>query len=311
MSLAPKIAQLGDVGLDLDGEDVVLTDEDTNDLRIQEFPTTNSVVELLSGVDDDISIVELPSEKGDFTVSEEELHSEPLILTLDLVPGGADQDEIELQVEESDDVEITDDPWAWTVKGFLQWLSKKMQGVPSHSGRDTVGLERAIAYLEQLNREISRAVRADLNNEIAIDAVEKARDEIKRGIDRLEDRLDKINNSKYPKSKKKTKKAEFDPSLVKEGKATHVGGIVVSVPLFISYLARVMINGMVSGGHDIEDMFKKLDKKFKLTDREKAELMQLLMDMNYPVRRDRGFLFDEEMDFRSSDNFDFGANYDA
>lgn len=327
MSLAPKTAQLGDVGYDLDGEDVFVhqkspLEEDQNELRM--LPNNSSIMELLGPPDHDDrddydghdSEIEL-EEEATLTLTDTDGDGDKeLVLTLPHVPGGLDQEEIEeaeLEVEEPKDIEISDDPWGWSVKAFLPWLSKKMQGIPSHSGRDTAGLERAIAYLERLDREISKAVRLDLDNEIAIDALEKARDEIQRGIERLEDRLEKVKSSKYPGKKKKLKKAAEanEEGLVKEGKATHVGGIVVSVPLFISYLARVLINGTVSAGHDIEDMFKKLDKKFKLTDREKAELMQLLSDMNYPVRRDRGFLVDEEIDTTSSDNFDWAANYPA
>lgn len=245
-----------------------------------------------------------------------------LVLTLDKIPGGLDQEDIveesALEVDEEDNVEVSDDPWDWggVAKNFLPWLSKMMQNIPMHSGKDTAGLERAIAFLEAVDREISRAVRIDLNNEIAIDAVEKARDEIQRGMERLEDRLEQVKSSKYPKknkNKRNKKKSDFEQEgLVKEAqKATHVGGIVVTVPLFTSFLARTCINGMVSAGHDIEDMFTKLAKKYKLTDRERAELVQLLSDMNYPVRRDRGISLDDETDTSSSDNFDWPANYHA
>lgn len=257
---------------------------------------------------------------------EEHVHTPQIVvnepeyeLKLDKVPGGIDQDDIVVEEPESiavedEDVEVNDDPWSWTTKSFIPWLSKMMKSVPTHSGKDTAGLERAISYLEAVDREISKAVRMDLNNDIAIDSVEKARDEIQNGLERLQDRLDKVKSSKYPKRDKGKKKKgdEEQDGIVKEAqKATHVGGIVVTVPLLISGLARVCINGMVSAGHDIEDMFKKLAKKYDLTAREKFELVQLLQDMNYPVRRDRGLLLDEEFDARSSDNYDYAANYQA
>lgn len=68
---------------------------------------------------------------------------------------------------------------------------------------------------------------------------------------------------------------------------------------------------MVSAGHDIEDLFSRQVKKYKLNDREQAETMQLLADMGYPLRQDRGFLLDEDVDTRSSDNFDWSASYKA
>jgi hypothetical protein len=265
-------------------------------------------------------VIEEPEEEDDISLEIEEPEAE-LVLTLDKIPGGLDQDEIveepeELEVEEPEEVKVSDDPWDWggSAKNFLPWLSKMMQGIPVHSGRDTAGLERAIAYLEAVDREISRAVRIDLNNEIAIDSVEKARDEIQRGLERLEERLEKVKSSKYPKKGKKGKKkadAEQEGLIKEAQKATHVGGIVITVPLFTSYLARVCINGMVSAGHDIEDMFTKLAKRYKLSEREQAELVQLLSDMNYPLRRDRGIPLDEEIDTSSSDNFDWAQNFRA
>lgn len=264
-------------------------------------------------------VIEEEPEKEETVVLEVEEPEKELVLTLDKIPGGLHQDELveepeTLEVEEPEEVVVNDDPWDWggVAKNFLPWLSKMMQSIPVHSGKDTAGLERAIAYLEAVDREISRAVRTDLNNEITIDSVEKARDEIQRGLERLEERLDKVKTSKYPKKGKKNKKKASDEQdvLIKEAqKATHVGGIVITVPLFTSYLARVCINGMVSAGHDIEDMFTKLAKRYKLSEREQAELVQLLSDMNYPLRRDRGIPLDEETDTSSSDNFDWAANY--
>ncbi len=286
---------------------------DNNELRMPEnhlhFP-----IELMEELE-----VEEPEEEDDISLEVGEPETE-LILTLDKIPGGLDQNEIveepELEVEEPEEVKVSDDPWDWggSAKNFLPWLSKMMQGIPVHSGRDTAGLERAIAYLEAVDREISKAVRTDLNNEIAIDSVEKARDEIQRGLERLEERLDKVKSSKYPKKGKRGKKKSDieQEGLIKEAqKATHVGGIVITVPLFTSYLARVCINGMVSAGHDIEDMFAKLAKRYKLSEREQAELVQLLSDMNYPLRRDRGIPLDEEIDTSSSDNFDWAQNFSA
>ena len=239
-----------------------------------------------------------------------------LCFELSNVPGGLFQDELEepaeLEVEEEEEIEIVDDPWGWQVSDFLKWLSGKMQGVPQHSGRDSVGLERAIAYLEAIDKEISKAVRSDINGEIDISGVEKARDELYKGLERLQDRLDKIQSNKHPKRKKKKKKADdlHVGDMLKEAtKATHVGGIVVTVPLLISSIARTCLNSMISAGKDIEDVFDKLSKKYELTPREEMETMQLLADMGYPMRRPRGYHRDEEIDYTSTDNFDWAQNF--
>ncbi|HVY53569.1 MAG TPA: hypothetical protein VHA13_03525, partial [Gammaproteobacteria bacterium] len=176
-----------------------------------------------------------------------------------------------------------------------------------HSGYDTAGLERAVSYLEKLDIEISKAMRMDLDGELDANKIEEVRAQIDNGISRLHDRLDKVKKSKKTKRKKS---GEASHELVKEGqKITGVQGIYVTVPLLISRIARVCINGMVSAGHDIEDIYKQQVKKYKLNEREQAEVMQLLSDMGYAIRQDRGYMPDEDIDIASSDNFDWAANY--
>lgn len=258
--------------------------------------------------------------KGEVTIEvgdEDPIHEE-FSFKLPAVPGGDDQEEIEepadLEVAEDDDqVEVVSDPNKWTVDTFMEYLRNKWTNLPRHSGRDTTGLERVIAVLEALDREISKAVRMDTDGKLDIGVLEGIRDEIHDGIKRSKERLDKIQTTKYP-SKIKKKKADVDgeSELVKEAqKATHVGGIMITVPLLISSLARSCINGMVSAGHDIEDIFRKVSKEYDLSKREKLELIQLLSDMNYPVRRDLGMPLDKEIDTTSSDNVNWSAQYNA
>ena len=297
MSLA-KSAQINYDGMSVPVESLSLDD---NYLEVDSDDFASS--------DDELSLVN------------EEIHVDEagpeFIFELSAVPGGDYQDELEepsaIEVED-EEIEVESDPWKWNVASFLQWLQSKMTGIPRHSGRDSAGLERAMAYLEQLDREISRAVRSDLNNEIAIDAVEKARDEIHKGLERLQDRLDKVLNSKYPKrkgNKKKKKKAvDYRDELVKEGsKGAYYGKIVVTVPILISGIARACVNSMVSAGKDIEDEFQKLAKQYKLDSREEFMLYQALSDMGYHVRRPRGTELGDEVDYTSTENTGWNANY--
>jgi hypothetical protein len=244
--------------------------------------------------------------------------TEEFTFELPKIPGGEFQEEIdepaEILVEEPEDViEVEQDPWKWTLGGFLNWLQSMMTNIPGHSGRDTVGIERAIAYMEALDREISRACRSDLKGELPINLLAKARDNINDGIERLNERLEEIKSTKYPKrkgkGKGKGKKAESEEGLVKE--AQKAAKFTVVVPLFISSMARTCINSMVSAGKDIEDCFFKIVKSYDLTKREQAELVQLLSDMGYPMRRPRGHDLDEEIDYTSTDNLDWSAQYPA
>lgn len=244
-----------------------------------------------------------------------------LIFDMENVPGALHQEDIqsEIEVEEpEEDIEVEErDPWDWQSQGlgkFLPWIHEKMHNVPGHSGYDTTGLERAIAYFEVLDKEMSKAMRMDFKNEIDVAKAEEAREQIENGLERMVDRLEKVKTTKYKRHAKKgknKKKAEADDSLVKTSqKITGVEGrIHVTVPLFISGLARVCINGMVSAGHDLEDLFHKMSKQYNLDDRQKFELVTLISDMGYVVRRDRGSKLDSEFKYYSSDNADWSAQY--
>ena len=258
---------------------------------------------------------------------EKDEHPDPkeLIFVLPDIPGaeGEPMDEVfmgpigedEGEAEETEVESEPADPWDWMKQGgpgkFLHWLHSMMTNVPRHTGRDTTGLEKAISYFEALDKEITKAMRVDFHNEIDSAKAEEARAQIEDGLERLLDRLERVRVTKYKRHAKKNKKKAEEQTgmLVKEAKHTHVGGIVVTVPLLISRLARICINGMVNAGHDIENSFKKLSEKYDLTKREQAELLQLLDDMGYPVRRDRGYDIDDDVDITSSDNYDWAANY--
>ncbi len=200
--------------------------------------------------------------------------------------------------------------WDWESKGatgFIAWVKERLHDVPKHSGYDTAGLERAVAYLEKLDNEISRAMRLDLDGELDADKIEEVRSKIDDGIERLYARLDKVK--KKGKGKKR-KKAEEQIELIKQAqKMPSVSGIVITVPLYVSAIVRTCINGMVSGGHDVEDMFEKLAKKYKLTERETMECIVHFQDMGLTVRRDRGLFPEEDFDQTSADNFDFPAQW--
>jgi hypothetical protein len=207
-----------------------------------------------------------------------------------------------------------DPKWDWEAHGptgFITWVKSRCDDVPKHSGYDSAGLERAVAYLERLDGEISRAMRMDLDGELDANQIEKTRAMIDEGISRLHDRLDKVKKVKKSKrTKKKTASEETNDLLIKEAqKITGVSGVMIVADLLTSRIARVCINGMVSAGHDIEDLYARQVKEYGLNKREQACVMQLLTDMGYPLRQDRGFMPDEEIDLASSDNMDWAANY--
>ncbi len=235
-------------------------------------------------------------------------------------PGTKDPEPVIEVIEESDKKDEqkaeadpkTNDKWNWSAHGptgFIAWVKSRCDDVPKHSGYDSAGIERAVAYLDRLDTEVSKAMRLDSDGELDANQIKKVRAVIDNGIERLQDRLDKVKSSK---KKSRKKKGEFETGLVKEGqKITGVQGIFVTVPLLISRVARVCINGQVSAGHNIEDTFHDQVKKYKLTEREQAETIQLLDDMGYTIRWDRGYTQDETIDVTSVDNYDWMPNYQS
>lgn len=254
--------------------------------------------------------------------------SPDMMFMLDPVPGAPNASEIVIQPEEESEEEIVispdgsvgvdeDDVWNWQKggpSGFIQWLKKMFDGVPQHSGYDSTGLEKAIAYFEAIDKEITKAMRQDFKNEIDSASAERAREQVENAIERLIERLEKVRMDKFKRHKKKNEKKKksslTEEAMIKEAsRGARINGIVITVPLLISSIARVCINGMVSGGHDIEDMFEKQAKEYNLDKREKVELAQLLDDMGYFMHVDRGYPPGTPVDTTRSDNYDWGANY--
>lgn len=239
-----------------------------------------------------------------------------ITFVLDEVPGAPDAKEIVVtqDPEDEDLVEViidgeSVDKWKWEPKSFLVWLKNMFDNVPSHSGHDSTGLEKAVSYFEALDREITKAMRSDYKNEIDNAQAEKAREQIENGIERLVERLKQVNTSKY-KRKAKKKASDDSEGLVKEAqKATRINGITITVPLLISRIARVCINGTVSAGHDIEDMFERQATEYNLDKRERAELSQLISDMGYSMIQDRGYPVGENVDMASGKGFDWATAY--
>lgn len=270
--------------------------------------------------DDVISLVLMGDEDNEPTA--EHNHEEPeseqeIIFVLDEVPGAPEAGEVTVSINE-DKEEVKEeavpevDSWKWQHNSFLPWLSKMLSGVPKHSGYETTGLEKAISYFEVLDREITKAMRTDYKNEIDSAKAEQAREQIENGLERLIERLEKVRTSKYKRHAKKSRAWSEELGFVKEAqKSVPINGIVITVPLLISRIVRTLINGSISAGHDMEDMFEDLSKEYNLDKREKAEVCQLLSDMGYPVLQDRGIEVGKSVDKTSNKGFDWATNYNS
>jgi len=276
------------------------------------------VTVLVTDPEDEEEIMETVEEIVD------EDHESAFSFTLPHLPGSdfnvSDEEEIVVDETEIEDVEVQEiDKWDWKGHGLANypgWLQNMSDNCPRHTGKDLSGIERCIAYFKEVLTTVSKAMRSDIKGELtpqAIAQVEVIRDEMHKAVERLEERADKIESNKYKKNKSKAKKSDYDESsIVKTAqKITGIEGLYVSVPLLIYSLARTCINGSVSAGHDIDDMFIRLSKKFKLTEREKYELISTIENMGWAVRRDSGSFAGEDIEAGSEDNFSFSSQYNA
>lgn len=317
----------------------------------QEQLISLSPLEVTEPVDVEIVVEELPGAPAGTKDPELEVHEEPIL---------AEEKEDANDAKKGKDGK--NEKWDWAKHGphgFAAWVKSRLDEVPKHSGYDSAGLERAMAYMERLDNEISKAMRMDLDGELDANKIEKVRAELDEGLSRLQARLDKVKESKKSSRKRKKTAQELQPeinkvlerysdddlqswvsdttvpgetwtaekvivqlanngdepgfeglTLIKEAqKIMGVSGVMITVPIFISRIARVCVNGTVSAGHDIEDLYNRQVKKWNLSEREQAEVQQLLFDMGYPLRQDRGFMPDDDLEVWDSDNMDWSANY--
>lgn len=260
---------------------------------------------------------------GEITVTEQTGDDPPVTettkfdVTLPPIPG-ADETPIDpIDIDDAKD-DATDEviieekppekprgPWEWDIATFIEWAIGRMKAIPKHSGNSIPGLLRAINFLKSIEKEIRKAMSTDRDGILEIAKIDNIRSEITSGIKRLEERLKKLEDAESGGGG--GKKVKKQASLQKEA----FGTFVVTVPIFISSIARICLNSMVSAGKDIEEVFADLSKKYKLDAREQLSLIQVLADMGYPMRRPRGYDVDEEIDITSTDNFDWSAIYPA
>jgi len=270
--------------------------EDSNDLAVEMevTPDDDQEEEVLQDGAEISGEIEIVSPDG------EVLEEKEFDFKLDAVPGAEDQSDIpEPEVEEEES-----DPWKCTPENFFESMEKIWNNVPKHNGKEISGLVRAKSYLEDIVPVINSVLRNDKNGVLDVSKVEEIRDEVLKGIERIGDRIQKIESHKRPPKKKK--RADLEYGIVKEAQKS--APFTVVVPLLHSYIARTCINSHVSAGHNIEDSFKKLAKFYDLDKREVAEVTQLILDMGFPLQLDRGRI-GQDVDRSSSDNFDWAANY--
>jgi hypothetical protein len=239
--------------------------------------------------------------------------------------------------KDEEDEEEESDEWDGQPGSILLWLGDKMGKIPPHRG-SLFGCQRAHAFLDDLLKTLSAAVRKDKKGEIDEDSAEKMRVKLMRDMAALDGRVKMLGEKKvacdhshsdcsscdvcgsvlWKNADGKSECLECDgiertPGIVtgdkKDGNKKNAGFIVTP---FIDAIACILINSKVSAGRDMEETFKKLADKYDITDRERLEIVHVLEAKGYPVMPlDRGRLGEGAYPRNGEDTVEWIPNYFA
>nr|BDD46219.1 hypothetical protein 51 [bacterium] len=277
---APESLDIGELMPEPDAEPLVITVEDSDGGESEDF---EALLHEVVGYEEE---EEEGEEKGEGGEKKESKDDDGLYL-----PGAdvayVDEPEPEPEPQMSNWVDDRD------VTCFMEYLQGAYPGnIPRHDGRSISGCERAYAYLNRLNSEVSEAVRKDVSHVLDMDYIEKARVNMMRDMSTLKEHMGKLKK----KLKTSTSGDKTEQALISMGKeareeiekeATVARQQVVLTP-FERAISGILINSVVSGGHPFEDVYDFLKNKYKLDDREELAILQVVMDSGFPIFKDRG-----------------------
>lgn len=211
----------------------------------------NEMIEIIEAFDPEIEIIEgedrLVQASADFLVSEDDIE--------------------ELAVSEDEAYTPVIEYGEWTTpEDFQNYIVASIRNHPPVFDGSLNSVRRAFSYLKNVQAELIEGVEQDAPYADLDEEKLRFLDSVEEGIEQA---LVQIAEA-------------VDSGLTKT--ATKSSNFTYFVNPFIFGLARTMVNGKVSQGKNIEDLFAKLDDKYKLNDREKLELYYVLNDMGHPIR---------------------------
>jgi len=200
-------------------------------------------------------------------------------------------------------------------KHFTQFLMDDLARIPKpNTTRGNQALmERTLGQYNKLNNYVSQALREDYDDVLDANHVDKARKFIEQCIDELEMGLESLDSLKKNRKKmRRHSEDEMGDGLVKEANTPTFTGIQVQISEFESSIVRALINGVVSGGRNMDELYEKAKKKYDFTPREEVAIFQILNDFGYPTFQDRLRIGDEKVDTsKSEEGGEWTANYHA
>jgi len=195
------------------------------------------------------------------------------------------------------------------VRDFGSYLAIAYKNIPKHDGTKILGCERALNYLNSLNKEISRAIALDSSHILDIALLDDFRFKMINDMMTLKNHMKNLQRKIREEHGKKANFAVAGSDIEFAKEASSARPQMVITP-FERAISGMLINAVVSAGRPFEDVYEYLKKKYKFTDREELAIMQLVTDMGHPVFKDRGS-YGEDADGEDAMGIDFMTNYFA
>lgn len=194
-----------------------------------------------------------------------------------------------LPVKEHSEEQMANDNRRWLktqeVKDFPEFLlfeSKRMKK-PQSCVNNRSETERALGQHRRLNTYISKAVQSDYDGALNTKNIDKLRKQIESNMDQLEHMLFSMNKMKKER-KLMSRRSNVQASITKEATLPEVRYYTTA---FQRAIAGLIVNGTVSGGKNIDELYNKVKEKYKLDNREELAIFQIITDMGYPTFKDR------------------------
>jgi len=195
------------------------------------------------------------------------------------------------KIRPSDVIKTDDSPKTYqegNSSDFLNYLKEQYpNNIPKHNGQSVMGCEKAIGFLKSLSEEISRNVRADKEGVIDVSSAEDYNQKIIFDILKLKKHLKELKRS-MTETAMKAADENVEDSMVKS--ASKSAKMYICITPFHRAISGILVNSVVSAGKPFDEVYDYLVEKYEITPREELELAQVLMDMGYPLFKDRGDL---------------------
>lgn len=251
----------------------------------------------------------MSKEKDLFTVSENENMAEEIICVAEEELDQAQVPIIVSPMPQISDTKKEKESTNWREskhpKHFVVFLVNELNRLPKPA--DARGsksmLEKALGMYNAIDGHCSKALRSDYDDEIDVKKVDEIRNMISRYRDEVQDALDGIDMMTKQRRQMRRRRAEEENGIVKEATTPSLQGIQLHVSAFERAIVGAIINGVVSGGRNVEELYKEAKEKYKFTDREELALLQILEDFGYPVFKDRLMVGEKDEDPTRNKNF--------